>query len=294
MVLRPPLRQGAWTAYAQISLLYGAFFQGGLTTFGLQSNLMGFIGGAPAYWFLKRFYPGAAGGLMSPGNIDPFKARGVSKLAFYFGDGIFDELRDKTVVDFGCGTGDNAIELASKGCRHVIGLDLQERFLEVGRRSAEAQGLSDRVKFVQETHEKADVVLSTDAFEHFEDPGGILRIMRSILKDDGYLLAEFGPLWYHPIGGHLFSVFPWAHLVFTEKALLRWRADFKSDGATKFHEVAGGLNQMTIRRWEKLVDESGFRLTKYDLRPIRPLRPLHNRLTREFFTSTVCARLVPK
>ena len=231
---------------------------------------------------------------MDPGNIDPFKARGVSKLAFYFGDGIFQELQEKTVIDFGCGIGDNAIELAAKGCKRVIGLDLQERFLEQGRQTAAAKGLSDKITFAQKTEEKADVILSTDAFEHFDDPGGILRIMRSIIKTNGYLLVEFGPTWYHPIGGHLFSVFPWAHLIFTENALLRWRTDFKSDGATRYNEVAGGLNQMTLKRWERLVDESGFRLTNYDLRPIRPVRRLHCRWTREFFTAVVCARLVPQ
>ena len=30
-------------------------------------------------------------------------------------------------------------------------------------------------------------------------------------------------------------------------ALLRWRAAFKSDAATRFGEAEGGLNQMTIR-----------------------------------------------
>jgi hypothetical protein len=36
-----------------------------------------------------------------------------------------------------------------------------------------------------------------------------------------------------------------AHLIFKERALIRWRAGFKTDGATRFGEVAAGLNQMT-------------------------------------------------
>ena len=253
---------------------------------------MGFIGGDAAYWFLKRFYPGGQNIPMV--DFDTFKAKGISKIGFYFGENIFAELQDKLVLDFGCGEGNNALELAENGCRRVIGLDLQERFLERGRAEAIRRGLADRVRFVQKTEEKVDVILSTDAFEHFEDPGGILRIMRSLLKDEGYVLAEFGYTWYHPIGGHLFSVFPWAHLLFTEKALLRWRSDFKTDGATKFHEVAGGLNQMTLGRFDRIVAESDFRFASYEHRPIRPVRRLHCRLTREFFTSTICVRLVPK
>ena len=253
---------------------------------------MGIIGGTPAYWFLKHFYPGGQGVPMS--DSDTFKEKGLSKLGYYFGPQVFDELRDKTVIDFGCGAGDNAIELATQGCRNVIGLDLQERFLAQGRAESARQGVSDRVTFVSAYAGKVDVILSTDAFEHFADPAEILRIMRGLLKDDGQLVVEFGYTWYHPLGGHLFSVFPWAHLLFTEKALLRWRTDFKTDGATRFHEVAGGLNQMTLRRWERLVAESPFRFTQYDLRPIRAARRLHCGLTRELFTSVICARLVPK
>ncbi len=63
--------------------------------------------------------------------------------------------------------------------------------------------------------------------------------MDAMLKPGGRLYASFGPTWFHPYGGHLFSVFPHAHLIFTERSLIRWRSDFKSDGATRFHEVAG-------------------------------------------------------
>jgi len=253
---------------------------------------MGLVGGKAAYWFLKRRYPGGSGVPMP--EYDTFKAQGISKLGRYFGDKIFSELADKTVVDFGCGHGDNAIELASKGCRRVIGLDIQEHRLDQGRAEAARLGLSDRITFTTQIAQKADVVLSTDAFEHFDDPAGVLKAMRGMLADDGYALVEFGYPWYHPLGGHLFSVFPWAHLLFTEGALIRWRSDFKTDGATRFHEVAGGLNQMTVRRWEKLVAESDFRFGSYELRPIHAARFLHCRLTREWLTSVICAKLVPK
>ena len=105
------------------------------------------------------------------------------------------------------------------------------------------------------------------------------------------MLASFGPTWLHPLGGHLFSVFPWAHLIFTEQALIRWRSDFKSDGATKFSEVEGGLNQMTIRRFEKFVDESPLRFVYLNTVPIKGIRLLKHRVFREFGSSIVCCKL---
>jgi hypothetical protein len=82
--------------------------------------------------------------------------------------------------------------------------------------------------------------------------------------------------------------------VFTEKALIRWRSDFKSDGATRFHEVEGGLNQMTVRRFEQLVRHSDFEFERFQAVPIRKLRWLANRATREFTTAVVRCRLVPR
>jgi len=69
----------------------------------------------------------------------------------------------------------------------------------------------------------AGLAISLDSFEHYEDPAGILQTMHRILKPGGVVLAAFGPPWFHPYGGHLFSVFPWAHLLFSEHAMVTWR-----------------------------------------------------------------------
>src|SRR5256712_13417805 len=95
--------------------------------------------------------------------------------------------------------------------------------------------------------------------------------MRRLVKDDGRVLVSFGPPWCHPLGGHLFSIFPWAHLIFTERALMRWWSDFKSDGATRFSEVEGGLNQMTVRRARQLL-ERAFAIERFEAAPIPRVR----------------------
>jgi hypothetical protein len=92
----------------------------------------------------------------------------------------------------------------------------------------------------------------------------------------------------------MFSVFPWAHLIFTEPALLRWRSDIRSDGATRFCEVEGGLSQMTVRRFEQILARSEFRVEDFEAVPIKRFRSLHNRLTREFLTSVVRCTLIPR
>jgi len=82
--------------------------------------------------------------------------------------------------------------------------------------------------------------------------------------------------------------------MFSEEALIRWRSIFKTDGATRFGEVAGGLNQMTITKFEKLIATSLLQFASLELIPIRKLRFLHNRFTREFTTAVVRCRLVKR
>lgn len=218
-----------------------------------------------------------------------FAAKG--KLRTLFGDSFFEQIRGRTVIDFGCGEGAEAVEMAQAGATAVIGLDIQIRFLEQARERARKAGVEARCKFVTTASEPADVVVSLDSFEHFNEPEAALEMMFDLLKPGGKLVVSFGPTWYHPLGGHLFSVFPWAHLVFSEDALIAWRATFKHDGATRFNETAGGLNQMTIARFERMVRNGRWETELLEPVPIRKLRWLHSRVTREWTSAIVRATL---
>jgi SAM-dependent methyltransferase len=250
---------------------------------------MGILGGAAAYKLLQMINPGGV-----KDRCDGSAYAGSSKLEVLFGKSIWQEIAGKTVIDFGCGAGREAIEMAARGARRVIGIDIRESHLEQARQAADRAGLSHKCCFTTDTSEPADLIFSIDSFEHFEQPAEILQMMRRLVKGDGKAIIEFGPPWYHPLGGHLFSVLPWAHLIFSEKSLLRWRSDFKSDGATRFHEIEGGLNQMTIRRFRRLVERSDFRFAHFEAVPIRKAQILLNPLTEEFFTAIVRCHLVPR
>ena len=240
------------------------------------------------YQILKKLSPG--GPHCCGGGV----YKGKSKLAVLMGDEFFPKIAGKVVIDFGCGDGNDAVEMAGRGAKRVIGIDIREDVLQAARQNAVAKCVQETCLFACSTKELADIVVSVDAFEHFGDPAGILSIMNHLLQPTGEVLVCFGPTWYHPLGGHLFSVFPWAHLIFSEKALIRWRSTFKTDGATRFSEVAGGLNQMTIAKFEELIAGSPLELASLELVPIKKLRHFHNRFTREFTTAVVRCRLVKR
>lgn len=212
----------------------------------------------------------------------------------YFGDDFSERVKNKVVMDFGCGPGYEAIHIAHMGAAKVIGVDIQEKLLKHARELAISESITERCEFHTETEELADLVISKDAFEHFENPAQMLELMAQHLKPNGEIEIVFGPTWLHPYGGHLFSIFPWSHLIFSEAALIRWRADFKFDGASKFSEVAGGLNQMTIKEFETIVANSSCELISLDTVPIKKLKFLKLNMFREIGSSLVRCRLIKK
>jgi 2-polyprenyl-3-methyl-5-hydroxy-6-metoxy-1,4-benzoquinol methylase len=246
---------------------------------------MGFIGGALGVRVMTWLSPDGQNPAMQGGAYAH-----VSKLETLLGDEFFRAIQGKTVIDFGCGTGDQAVEMAQRGAGRVIGLDISQRYLEQARQKAASVGVTGRCVFGTEPEEPADLIVSLDSFEHFDDPKAILETMARYLKPQGTIFVSFGPAWYHPYGGHLFSLFPWAHFIFTERAMLEWRRASRPDQTARTIAECG-LNKMTLRRFERLVEESPLRFSYYEPRPIRRLRRFHNRLTREFATSTVRCRL---
>ena len=151
---------------------------------------------------------------------------GEGKLNSLFGPEFWTQIRGKTVIDFGCGHGAEAIEMARCSAARVIGVEALERVLiSVARENLALTGLKN-CEFVRRTDELADVILSLDSFEHFDHPDRVLEEMARLLKPDGRVIASFGYPWYHPLGGHM-PLFPWGHLVFSERALMTWRSKYQ-------------------------------------------------------------------
>src|SRR5215467_227869 len=246
---------------------------------------MSVLGGTLGYRVLRTIAP------VERDRLNGRSYSGRSKIEANFGYDIWNEIQDKTVIDFGCGNGIEAIELAAHGARQVYGIDILEQRLEVARAAA-LRAQCPNVEFCRVPTESADVIISIDGFEHFRDPAAALESMVRLLNPGGTVFISFGPTWYHPLGGHLFSVFPWAHLIFEETALCRWRSHIRTDGARRFCDVDGGLNRMTIARFERLVRNSPFFVDHLETVPIRKARLFHNRVTREFVTAVVRCKLV--
>jgi ribosomal protein L11 methyltransferase len=74
------------------------------------------------------------------------------------------DLTDKTVIDFGCGSGILAIAALKLGAKHVVGIDIDPQAIQASRDNAERNGVSDRLSLYlpkdQPENLSADVVVA--------------------------------------------------------------------------------------------------------------------------------------
>ena len=249
---------------------------------------MGLLSGRLGYWVLKAI-------ARKPGSSLLVQLRRIS-LTQRFGPNIWSDLQGLRVLDFGCGDGRHSIELAEHGIE-AVGIDIQDRLLAAARAEAQARGLTCtfvNARDSQGLQGKFDVVISVNSFEHFSDPAGVLMQMHGYAKPGGMVLIYFSPPWKHPYGPHLGFItrIPWPHAWFSESTLMAVRSEYVKDGATRFEDVEGGLNRMTIAKFEALVAESPFQMERLELLPIRGISWFtRNRITREYLCSAVRARL---
>ena len=155
---------------------------------------MGIVGGAAALQLLKTISPVGQSSWMVDGIPPAYQNR--SKLEVLFGPRIWNDVRDKVVVDFGCGEAHEVVELAEHGARHVIGVENYPPWFSTATDRVRSSGLGDRCTIVEEWGDApavADVIVCLDSFEHFEKPAEILRVMHRMLKPGGSVWVAFGP-----------------------------------------------------------------------------------------------------
>jgi hypothetical protein len=103
-----------------------------------------------------------------------------------------------------------------------------------------------------------EVIVNLSAIEHFRDPAREMQQMLGMTRER--LVISWAQPWYSPYGTHLDGTtrIPWLNLIFSEKTLMNVRNLYPdgSDGATRFEDVRGGLNKLTVRRFESIIDSA--------------------------------------
>jgi len=202
-------------------------------------------------------------------------------------------LREREVLDFGCGLGDQAAAIAREFSARVVGYDKHTGLIAAAaRRYGQLAQFTDRLD-----GRRFDVVISQDAMEHFDDPESALAAMAAALRPGGVVLMMFGPPWWAPYGAHMrfFCAIPWLQLWFSEKTVMAVRARYRHDGARRYEEVESGLNRMSLAKFERLLRNSELKIRERHYIGVKRIQFLTRLpLIRELMTVLVAVTLTKR
>lgn len=106
------------------------------------------------------------------------------------------EIRGKTILDIGVGTGGPALALLGKfGAAHVTGIDVEQTVIDRALELANIQQLQNQLELLcvkpgplPFKNEKFDVVFSKDCFVHIADKRTLFNEIHRVLKPNGILV----------------------------------------------------------------------------------------------------------
>lgn len=217
-------------------------------------------------------------------------------------DGFDNWIEGKSVVDFGCGLGFQSAALANAGAKLVLGLDINQEYIDYANEYARKYVKNkSAIRFVTEISDRDsasyDLVISKNAMEHYTGPDEAIKSMKRLIHEDGTLMITFGPPWYSPYGSHMhfFCKLPWVNILFSEKAVMRVRGQYRDDGAKKYEDVESGLNKMSLSKFEKLCREQGLTVSYKKYSCIKGMNYLAAiPVLRELFVNRVTVILRPR
>ena len=108
------------------------------------------------------------------------------------------DFKDRTVLDLGCGFGENCRKTALEGAKSVTGIDISQKMLE----TAVSENSFENVRFLHmsmndmsELDGKFDIILSSLAVHYIQDFDKLLRSVNKLLNDGGlFIFSQEHPL----------------------------------------------------------------------------------------------------
>jgi len=185
------------------------------------------------------------------------------------------DLKQRKILDLGCGRGDDLIELVKYGY-DAVGLDVNMEYLNIVREKAKVANLAVKLIKAQAESlpipkESFDFVILSEVTEHVEDPEKLLKECYRVLRPGGKVYASFhnrfGPYDHH------------YHLWF-----INWLPRFMADevldliGKAKGEDKKAGrqkLSQMhyfTYKEARGLIEKCNFKC--FDMREEQVLNPV--------------------
>jgi ubiquinone/menaquinone biosynthesis C-methylase UbiE len=149
-------------------------------------------------------------------HFSNMKFYSIAQSSFAYRDRLlFDKIKDAVVLDYCCGNGEVAIEMAKRGASRVVGIDISSVAIDNAHELAKVAGVGDKCEFkimdaenTEFANDKFDIIHEYGALHHLDLLAAFTELSR-ILKPEGKLVCtealRHNPLihWYRKRTPHL-------------------------------------------------------------------------------------------
>lgn len=137
---------------------------------------------------------------------------------------ILKEDRPKEILDVATGTGDFAFEAMKLNPDKIVGIDISDGMLEIGRKKINKRGMSDKMTFLNADSENLpfedesfDAVTVSFGVRNFQDLLAGLKEIQRVLRPGGKaIILEFSKPKYFPLKQVYFGYFKYIMPLFGE------------------------------------------------------------------------------
>jgi SAM-dependent methyltransferase len=190
-----------------------------------------------------------------------------------------------TVFEVGTAEGGVLLPFIERGC-HCVGVDLAPERIELAKGFLQKEIAQGKVEvllkniydadFLERFRGKFDIIILKDVIEHVPEQEKFVPYLKNFLKPGGQIFFGFPP-WYMPFGGHQqvcrkkwVSVLPWFHIL--PRPLYKGILKMAGEHELVIKELMEIVDtQITIERFEKIVQASGLKVLNKEHYLINPI-----------------------
>ena len=153
---------------------------------------------------------------------------------------LIGDVKDKKILDLGCGAGGHDRKLIELGAKSVLGIDISTKMIEEARNSNN----SDKIRYkilsmnnIEEINEKFDMVVSSLAIHYIEDYDSLCRKVFNLLNDGGEFVFSHG----HPMDSAvILNNVPNRYVILDGKKYFLI-SDYNNEGERKTNWIVDGV-----------------------------------------------------